>query len=319
MYPIQEVKNIYLNQILELSTSNKYSIWYKNIIEKALSRTEIVEGEKHHIIPRSFKLGGEKDKQNIIKLTYREHFICHLLLARMFLHKGYKAKMINAVLYICSGFLRGTTIRSNPYASKRYSLHRKSIVLMLREKVKEKLWINDGTICKRVKSQELDQYISNGWALGRTFFNRLKVETVNDGFVCKRIPRDEIQIYLSSGWIKGRLQSYKDKITITNGKKNMRVLPDQIPNGFYKGSHLKASFGKIWVNNGAEERYVSKVSSGFVKGRLKQIQSKHVRTGFCITDGTSKKYVYDLKEVPPGWKLPKRSKRRKDPVFQALV
>lgn len=38
--------------------------------------------EKHHIIPRS--MGGNDDKTNIIRLTYREHFIAHLLLARAY-------------------------------------------------------------------------------------------------------------------------------------------------------------------------------------------------------------------------------------------
>lgn len=38
--------------------------------------------ECHHIKPRS--LGGADDKNNIVKLTAREHFICHWLLVKMF-------------------------------------------------------------------------------------------------------------------------------------------------------------------------------------------------------------------------------------------
>jgi hypothetical protein len=37
--------------------------------------------EKHHIIPRS--LGGSNKKENLVLLTAKEHFICHLLLTKM--------------------------------------------------------------------------------------------------------------------------------------------------------------------------------------------------------------------------------------------
>jgi hypothetical protein len=37
--------------------------------------------EKHHIIPKS--LGGSNDVSNLVCLTAKEHFICHLLLPKM--------------------------------------------------------------------------------------------------------------------------------------------------------------------------------------------------------------------------------------------
>ena len=56
---------------------------YNNIIIKATKRNE-PDGyyESHHIIPRSLK--GTNDSYNIVKLTSREHFICHYLLAKMY-------------------------------------------------------------------------------------------------------------------------------------------------------------------------------------------------------------------------------------------
>lgn len=39
-------------------------------------------GENHHIIPSS--LGGSNDNCNLVRLSYREHFICHVLLYRIF-------------------------------------------------------------------------------------------------------------------------------------------------------------------------------------------------------------------------------------------
>ena len=38
--------------------------------------------EQHHILPRS--LGGTDDPPNIVRLTAREHFICHWLLTKMY-------------------------------------------------------------------------------------------------------------------------------------------------------------------------------------------------------------------------------------------
>jgi len=60
--------------------SNKYSLWYFNIIGVAKSRNSQISIEKHHIIPKS--LGGDNSPTNIVNLTHREHFICHLLLTK---------------------------------------------------------------------------------------------------------------------------------------------------------------------------------------------------------------------------------------------
>lgn len=60
--------------------SNKYSLWYFNIIDVAKSRNLQTSIEKHHIIPKS--LGGDNSPSNIANLTPREHFICHLLLTK---------------------------------------------------------------------------------------------------------------------------------------------------------------------------------------------------------------------------------------------
>ena len=60
---------------------NKYTRWYFSIIDRSQSRDEIESGELHHIIPRS--IGGSDSNTNLVRLTFREHFICHLLLTKM--------------------------------------------------------------------------------------------------------------------------------------------------------------------------------------------------------------------------------------------
>lgn len=73
---------------------NKYTKWYYSIINNAKTRNIIIYSEKHHIIPRS--LGGDNSTENIVKLTAREHFICHLLLTKMTVGQP-KYKMLSAV------------------------------------------------------------------------------------------------------------------------------------------------------------------------------------------------------------------------------
>ena len=73
---------------------NKYNKWYTNITENA--RTRVLTGyvERHHIIPVS--LGGSNNKENLVDLTAREHFICHWLLTKLHTGKS-RAKMIYAL------------------------------------------------------------------------------------------------------------------------------------------------------------------------------------------------------------------------------
>jgi len=63
--------------------NNKYSNYYFNIVSRAKARTLSPDTyvEKHHIIPKSF--GGSNDSTNIVKLTAKEHLICHRLLIKM--------------------------------------------------------------------------------------------------------------------------------------------------------------------------------------------------------------------------------------------
>lgn len=58
----------------------KFLVFYTQLIEKRL-HAPAIRGEKHHILPRCM---GGSDADNIIKLTSREHFVAHALLARAF-------------------------------------------------------------------------------------------------------------------------------------------------------------------------------------------------------------------------------------------
>lgn len=73
---------------------NKYTKWYLKIIESAKNKNRSGYLEKHHIIPKS--LGGSNNIDNLVSLSAREHFVCHLLLVRMVGNIDHKRKMIYA-------------------------------------------------------------------------------------------------------------------------------------------------------------------------------------------------------------------------------
>jgi hypothetical protein len=60
-----------------------YALAYQKLIAHAQKRV-CINGyvERHHVFPKS--LGGTDDSSNLVALTAREHFIAHMLLARMY-------------------------------------------------------------------------------------------------------------------------------------------------------------------------------------------------------------------------------------------
>lgn len=96
--------------------NNKYTKWYFSIIDKALSRgwtkkTAPVYVESHHIIPKSLL-----KNEDVVFLTAREHFICHLLLPKMLVGKD-KRKMMYALWNISHHMkdLRKIKLKSTTY------------------------------------------------------------------------------------------------------------------------------------------------------------------------------------------------------------
>ena len=74
---------------------NKYTKYYYNIISAAVTQHRNKKDayyENHHIIPKC--LGGSNAPNNLVLLTAREHFICHLLLTKMSDYQGLKIALI---------------------------------------------------------------------------------------------------------------------------------------------------------------------------------------------------------------------------------
>ena len=140
---------MYLLQTLGLAKQNKYARCYASIITRAKANEDLFIGysERHHILPKAFKLGGEKDPLNIVKLTAREHFICHLLLARMF-QGPHHFSMVNAAICLKGLHVRKETlcyVNSRLYDSLKRELSRLAKTRVFTEQTREKMALS----CKR--------------------------------------------------------------------------------------------------------------------------------------------------------------------------
>jgi hypothetical protein len=97
-----------------------YTTIYNNIISNAVGRTKKPGLERHHIIPKS--CGGTNTPNNLVILTTREHFICHMLLVKIYANDQIKKKkMIYALWWMCKtrDNINGYRITSHTYENAR--------------------------------------------------------------------------------------------------------------------------------------------------------------------------------------------------------
>lgn len=89
---------------------NKYFFWYKKLCS---SEYHGEDSHIHHIIPKS--LGGTDDPKNLIKLSYRQHFVAHRILLKITSGKD-RSKMAFALMRF------GKSSRSFAQASRQISI-----------------------------------------------------------------------------------------------------------------------------------------------------------------------------------------------------
>ena len=113
---------------------NKYTTWYYNIVTKAQSRPiPNTYTEKHHIIPVS--LGGTDN--DIVVLTAREHYICHILLTKM--TKGINRRKMLFALKIMGGGNKKGNKKQQRYTSRLFEYFRPEIAKAASENNKGRL------------------------------------------------------------------------------------------------------------------------------------------------------------------------------------
>jgi hypothetical protein len=74
---------------------SKYLQWYMRLMQNAKAREPLTGYvEEHHILPRS--MGGSDNKENLVRLSAKEHYIAHLLLWKSKFPQPYHKKMVFA-------------------------------------------------------------------------------------------------------------------------------------------------------------------------------------------------------------------------------
>ena len=103
---------------------NKYYRCYLRIIDNAKNRILDKDGyvEKHHILPKS--MGGSNKKENIIALTAKEHYVCHVLLTKC--TTGYYLKLMR---YALGKFIQSNKYQKRNFTARQYQNIRESISL----------------------------------------------------------------------------------------------------------------------------------------------------------------------------------------------
>ncbi len=155
---------------------------YQKIYNQIIHRRQqevITEGysEKHHIVPRS--LGGSDDKENLVKLTAREHFICHYLLVKIYEERTSNwYKMVKAF-----NMMKTTSNNQERYFNSR-----------LYEALKYAF----------SETQSFCQSGEKNSQHGTTWINNLKLRKI------KKVSLNKLQIELDNGWKKGRCLSNKE-------------------------------------------------------------------------------------------------------------
>ncbi len=133
--------------------NKKYGQWYENLIDKAMLRnwdkTSGIYLESHHIIPRSF--GGTNNKNNLVCLTAREHYIAHAFLWKMKFTGVYNSKMAFAFATFMNKMQTTSRSVNSTYSinSKMYEVFKKQYSQMLKDK-----WATEGANFKGKKHTE---------------------------------------------------------------------------------------------------------------------------------------------------------------------
>lgn len=181
---------------------SKYTKWYLSIIDNASNRITDEYCENHHILPKC--LGGTNNKENIARLTARQHYICHLLLTRMVSGDARK-KMVYA-FWILSN--RTSNKNSRTYQSAREAF---STAMKQRKHTEESK--------RKMSAAQKGHHVSDA--------QRERLRIVNTGLV--RNFSDEHRANLSKAG-KGRIitDEWKAKLSATNkGQGAGRKLSDE--------------------------------------------------------------------------------------------
>lgn len=236
-----------------------YQKIYSAIIDRAKTRTLVDYKESHHIIPKC--LGGKDDKENIVDLTAREHYLCHWLLWKI--HKSsklahafwkmmsigpgqeriYTSHAYNSAKAAHVSEMRTLVGSKNHFYGKKHSQETKNLLSKKaltrgspwdkRSEESKKKYLD---AVRRPKSEEHKAKIGRKGLV--SLKNKLTLETI-------RIPKEDVSGYDLSIWVNPSLLSTPSGLGskwFTNGQESIKVSKNgTAPIGFYPGRHKRTN------------------------------------------------------------------------------
>jgi hypothetical protein len=204
---------------------------YKKIYDSIISKRQCnlvpdnVYSENHHILPRS--LGGKDIKENLVRLTAREHFICHYLLVKI-----YKDDIINYNKMITAFQM----LKLNPNSKVK---NRRYVNSLLYEK--NKIFYSE--LCKLKVGKNNTNY-------GYRFIKHVECK------VCMKLKHIDCYEFIEQGWVFGRSMSYtnvtktRNNLIFRNEKLKKRNITRSITDKKYLqiyNDFLKSEYKNNWA------------------------------------------------------------------------
>jgi len=213
--------------------NNKYNMLYEDFINKRKNRKPFNGDfyEEHHIIPKS--LGGDNNRNNLVKLTPREHFFAHLLLAKI-TEGSDQIQMSHALKFMSDVDGTNRTLNSRQYEIAkqiRYSILKSAGKSYQHEKNLQNSVITEYTdinkvfergTCKQcgVRPRAIN-YIRNN----RTYY-RTQCDTCIEGKNQFKIPEWKIKGYEKKNLCEncGFTAKYTEQLTVTKKDRSYKTV-----------------------------------------------------------------------------------------------
>jgi hypothetical protein len=268
---IKYMKNYVVGNFKELKftgkTYNDLIEFFKNIKEDFYKENSIYV-QKHHIIPKSE--GGTDDNSNLISLPYKFHMMAHYLRGKEAEASGNKkAAFANykAVLYALGE-------NSVPKSIKDFSSKIDFVVESLQKRnalEKQTIWITDGIISKKIFDFE---EIPEGWKKGRTFKNPSSKKWMNKDGKNFYVETNEVNEYLMNGFSLGMFKTEKMK---NADRSSYSTLGTVWVNKDGKNKSIKKELLESYLNNGWKKGHIFKNTETAKTRRMYNPQTGKIR------------------------------------------